>query len=146
MKTKKPVLKYYKLTPEAKDPVKSNPSDCGYDLFNLKKVTINGHSKEKVNTGIAFEIPEGYRIEIKERSSIGSTTPLRVCAGIIDQNYRGEIIIVLENTSPYRFVIDPGTKIAQAVLYHNISSDLEEIKELSLNTDRNTKGFGSSNE
>jgi dUTP pyrophosphatase len=131
----------------AKDPTKTNDTDAGYDLYMAQKRTvITGHSKETVSTGIIFGIPAGYRLEIKERSGVGSSTPLRVCAGVIDQEYRGEVKVVLENTSPYPFTIEPGFKIAQAVLYHNIHLALTENTELDTETVRGAKGFGSSDE
>lgn len=133
-----------KLTPSAKIPEQSKTEipDAGWDLFTIENKRITGHGKFAVRTGIALAIPEGWYGQIKNRSGIAVNTPLMVDAGVIDPGYRGEIKIVLVNTSDYPFDIDAGMKIAQIVFERIPEVEFEEISDLP-QSNRGEKGFGS---
>ena len=143
-------LKGRKLNPEAKLPEKNNGSDSGFDLFILKDEDFSGEvfvldaGKRKVfSTGIALELPAGYGMLIKDRSSVAVKHGVHALAGVIDNGYRGEVKICLTNLSDKSHVFSKGQKVAQGVLHYVPICEVEEIEELS-ETERGDKGFGSS--
>ena len=159
-------LKVRRLHPKAKLPEKNNESDSGFDLFILKDedfidIRLLGNEfrypSEKVlevfvlkagqrkvfSTGVALELPAGYGMLVKDRSSVAVKDGIHVLAGVIDNGYRGEIKICLINLSDQDHIFSSGQKIAQGVLHPVPVCDVEEIEELS-ETERGDKGFGSS--
>lgn len=134
-----------KLHPEAKLPEKANPSDIGWDLFCVEETIVPGTHRALVKTGIAIQFPDAVGGILKDRSSVASKQGLFVKAGVIDPNYRGEILVLLWNSTPLPIQIAAGAKIAQMVLMPSfqLTSPLEEISQLDV-TDRGLKGFGSS--
>jgi dUTP pyrophosphatase len=144
------LLKVKKLHSEAKIPDKNNASDSGYDFFIVKDGDFDGEvfvletGKRKVfSTGISLELPAGYGMLMKDRSSMAVCEGLHVIAGVIDNGYRGEIKICFVNLSGGPCVFTKGQKVAQGVLHPIPICDVEEIEELS-ETERGNKGFGSS--
>lgn len=119
-----------------------------FDLYCLDDIhlrSLNGEPKAlKVHTGLAFEIPKGYHMKIFLRSSIGLNTHLRLAnqTGIIDADYRGEVVLLCENVSRYPLNIPKGTRIAQGMIEKNEPVIFNEVKELG-KTKRNTGGLGS---
>mgnify|MGYP001277896647 CR=1 FL=1 len=139
-----------KLSPEAKLPEKNNDSDSGFDLFILKDEDFKGEvfvlesGKRKVfSTGIALQLPAGFGMLVKDRSSGAVKDGIHTLAGVIDNGYRGEIKICLVNLSDKSRVFSKGQKVAQGVLHYVPVCDVKEVKELS-DTERGNKGFGSS--
>ncbi len=122
------------------------PGSVGYDLTAAENHVIRNVqiAAEKVHTGIAVEIPNGYHGQIYLRSSIGAKTKLRLAngTGIIDSDYRGELILLFENVGNYPEVIKKGDRVAQLVIEPNTILPVSEVKELS-ETQRNDGAFGS---
>ena len=144
------LLKVKKLSLEANLPEKNNGSDSGYDFHVLKDEDFNGEvfileaGKRKLfSTGISLELPTGYGMLLKDRSSVAVRDGLHVLAGVIDNGYRGEVKICLANLSDKAHVFSKGQKIAQGVLHQVPVCKVEEIQKLS-ETERGDKGFGSS--
>lgn len=129
-----------------KIPTKAHNTDAGYDLYSNENVVVRPGETVKVKTGICVGFPQGYWGKVFDRSSVGSRG-LLVNAGVIDQSYRGEIVVCLTNLSngsdDDTFIIHKGYKIAQMVLMQNIHFDIVEVDELE-ETERGEKGFGSS--
>tara|TARA_Y100000310_G_scaffold142427_1_gene141968 strand:+ start:445 stop:891 length:447 start_codon:yes stop_codon:yes gene_type:complete len=144
-------LKVRRLRPEAKLPEKNTASDSGFDLFILddedfnEEVFVLESGKRKVfSTGIALELPAGYGMLVKDRSSVAVKHGVHALAGVIDNGYRGEIKICLINLSDKAHVFSKGEKAAQGILHFVPAGvDVAEIEELS-ETERGDKGFGSS--
>ena len=137
-------LKIKKLRHDAVIPEKVNNTDSGFDLTIIREVKDLGEVK-LYGTGLVFEIPEGYYIELFPRSSIGKTDFVMAnSVGIIDQNYRGEILIPLRKINKNTDWIQLPYRIAQAIPKIKIDCTIEEVPEISLETDRSDKGFGSS--
>lgn len=108
---------------------------------------MNGNSIITINTGLSFEIPEGYVGIIKERSGFAFQYRILVKGGVIDSDYRGEIKIIIENVSDYPIIIDARTSVAQILILELpsvILVDVDADEELS-DTERGTAGFGSTN-
>lgn len=89
-----------------------------------------------------MEIPKGHWVKVYDRSGVGGDTPLTVVAGVIDEDYRGEVMIIMVNESEYPYDVEAGMKIAQFAFHEKPQIELVEAQELS-ETVRGEKGFGS---
>lgn len=142
-----PVLKVKKLVEDVKLPGFSHEGDACFDFFLPADVVVPGFARgEKVPLGIAVEIPKGYFLEIFVRSSTGLKTPLRLAnsVGIVDEGYRGELCLILDNVSPLgeAYCLKKGERIAQGMLRKRITPEIVEVSELS-DSSRGAGGFGS---
>jgi len=125
-------------------PYKKHRSDAGWDLKTKEEFTIMPKSIHKVTTGVSCEIPRGCVGLIKERSSIGACG-LHTVAGVIDSDYRGEISIVLHNTTDNPVTIFKHERIAQIIIVP-VLLGCEMLKgHAPQNTERGDGGFGSTN-
>ena len=145
MKTK--TLGYKKLSPDAVDPSYNYDKDSGFDLYAIEDVALAGMSRAMVGTGLAFDIPDGYEIQVRPKSGLAINYGLTVLntPSTIDGGYVGEVKVILFNTSRETYQVKKGMKIAQAVLcpvQQGKYVNLENIDELP-NTDRGSDGFGS---
>ncbi len=135
-------MKYKKLTPTAKTPTYATSMDTCADLYADEDVDIQPHTVGKISTGLAFEAPPGFYFRILPRSGMSSKGYI-VTAGIVDNAYRGDVIVALHNSTNEPYHVSKGEKIAQVEIRSFHQMDMEEVGELS-NTDRGDKGFGSS--
>lgn len=139
-------IKIKKLNEFAQIPTHGSAVAAGYDLYAATNydIEIQPFATEKVGTGIAVEIPEGYFGGIYARSGLATKQSLRPanCVGVIDSDYRGEVIVALHNDTMYPRKIEAGTRIAQLIVQPFVPIDFIEVNELS-DTDRGNKGFGS---
>jgi len=137
------IIKVKKLSDKAKLPTKAYKDDTGWDLYSSEQVTIPPNSVKLISTGIAVELPDNYWAKIFDRSGNALKRGFIILAGVIDNGYRGEIKVVCLNYTSDPIFISEGDKIAQMVLFKTYYSEVEEVSFLS-DTDRSTKGFGSS--
>jgi dUTP pyrophosphatase len=118
----------------------------GMDLTaNVNKVIeIQPGKSEIIPTGLALSIPKNYEIQIRPRSGLAAKNQISVLntPGTIDEDYRGEIKVILINLGEKKFIIEKGLRIAQMVLCPVIKAELEEVDELN-ETKRGSGGFGS---
>ena len=118
----------------------------GMDLTaNVNKVIeIQPGKSEIIPTGLALSIPKNYEIQIRPRSGLAAKNQISVLntPGTIDEDYRGEIKVILINLGEKKFTIEKGLRIAQMVLCPVIKAELEEVDELD-ETKRGSGGFGS---
>lgn len=134
------------VDPRAKMPVYQTKEAAAFDLATIEDVLLaNTNAYEKlplVRTGLAFDIPEGYHMEIYVRSSTGLKTKVRLAnqVGIIDSDYKDEVYLVLENIGRHPVTIKADTRIAQAIIKKNEKVVLVETKEIGESTHG---GFGS---
>lgn len=135
-------IKIQKIHPEAVIPTKANKTDAGYDLYSVGTYTFKPGEQHLVSTGIAIALPAGHWGEIKDRSG-RANDGWRVGGGVIDEGYRGEGKVVLQNMSNNEMVLTPGSKIAQFVVQRYLDTEIEVVESLD-KTDRGAKGFGSS--
>jgi len=142
-------MKVKKISKNAKLPTRAYENALGYDLYAIEDTFIpavdenGGIGMAKVRTGIAIELPPMWGAFIKDRSSMATKRRLIAVAGVIDNDYRGEIMVCLENHSGRPQEIKAGEKIAQLVLIPIANFEVVEVDELS-ETKRGEKGFGSS--
>ena len=140
------------LHKDAVVPQFAHSTDSGFDLFTCEDITIKASKKCIIPTGIAFEIPEGWGIQIKNKSGItikgvpttsGKNADITVYEGTIDMDYRGEVGIMIKNEELFDITIPKGTKLAQGILRRVYHCNFNIVKEFSSVTDRGDKGFGS---
>lgn len=128
-------------------PVYQTEGSAGFDLYASHAledpIGIFPGKSALIPTGIRVEIPNGYEIQVRSRSGMALKKGVFVLnsPGTIDSDYRGEIGVILFNTSASRFVVNPGDRIAQGVL-SKVYTAVFEDDELS-DTGRDSGGFGS---
>ena len=139
-------IKYKVLNELAKVPTRGSEYAAGYDLYAATDEPMNilAHTTQLVKTGLAFELPDGYFGAIFARSGLASKKGLRPanCVGVVDSDYRGEVMVALHNDTDSDVAIDANERIAQLVLMPYINMTFEEVEELDATT-RGEGGFGS---
>ena len=139
-------LKVKRLTESAILPTKNKTGDVGYDIYADEDINRSSDKSETIKTGIAIELPEGYGALLVGRSGRTSQTPLRVNLGVIDNGYRGELLVmndILTNGSRKIERFKKGDKIAQLIIIPIIDLEVTEVETLS-DSNRGDRGFGSS--
>jgi len=124
-------LKVKKLHQDAKMPSHGHPGDAGMDFYTVEDVIFMPGKQEKVYTGVALEIPDGYVGLIWDKSSISFNLGLKVMGGVVDSSYRGEVIMNLLNTSDKEVLLPKGHKVAQIIIQKFEDCDILEVEELS---------------
>ena len=139
-------VRFKKLDPRACVPTYGTPYSAGADLYALcnGEIQIEPGQTVLVHTGIAMEIPEGYVGLIYARSGLACKRGLAPAnkVGVIDADYRGEIMVALHNHGQQTQTLAEGERIAQMVIAPFLSVSYEECEELS-DTVRGAGGFGS---
>lgn len=127
-------------------PTRGSKYAAGYDLYaaTATPIDIAPHSTVKINTDIAVELPEGTFGAVFARSGLSTKKGLRPanCVGVIDADYRGNIIVALHNDTDEMMSIEPNERIAQFVIMNFnpvIFTPVDELNE----TERSSSGFGS---
>jgi dUTP pyrophosphatase len=135
------------LSDTAKMPVWGSEYAAGADLYadNSDIVDIAPHSTVKISTGIAIELPENTFGAIFARSGLATKKGLRPanCTGVVDEDYRGAIIVALHNDTDEMMSVEPGERIAQLVVIPYVPVIFTIVDKLG-ETERGSNGFGSS--
>jgi dUTP pyrophosphatase len=138
----------YKLVhPDTVEPKYNYMTDSGFDLHSTEEIILPPFGRSLIPTGLCFDIPEGYELQIRPKSGLAINQGLTILntPGTADCGYTGEIKAIVFNTNTTEFTIPKGMKIAQAVLCPVVNGrwvdlvKVEQIKE----KDRNSAGFGS---
>jgi dUTP pyrophosphatase len=132
------------------DPQYATAGSSGFDLrANLtESISIKAGSRAIVPTGLFFEIPDNFEIQVRPRSGLAAKNGITVLntPGTIDADYRGEIKVILINLGDEDFMISHGDRIAQAVVASVTAKNiinLTKVNEISTDTERGQGGFGS---
>lgn len=140
------VLKIKKLNPAAVTPTYGTEFSAGADLYACipEAVEILPRETKFIGTGLSFEIPEGLVGLVYARSGLACKRALAPAnkVGVIDSDYRGEIMVAIHNHGERAETVFPGERIAQFVLTPYLRADFEEVESLS-DTVRGAGGFGS---
>jgi dUTP pyrophosphatase len=135
-----------RLSSGAKLPTYGSLEAAGADLYACleQPVTIEPGESAWISTGIALEIPRGCAGLIYARSGMACKKGLAPAnkVGVIDSDYRGEVVVVLHNHGDRPQTVESGERIAQLVITPVLTPSYEEVKELS-SSDRGAGGFGS---
>lgn len=138
-------VKIKKINENAIIPTYGSPFSAGADLYSaMDDVTIAPHTTTLIKTGLALELPVGFAGLIYARSGLASKRGLAPAnkVGVIDCDYRGEVMVALHNHSESPQIVAKGERIAQLVITPYVVADFEEADELS-ETVRGEGGFGS---
>lgn len=139
-------VKIKKLNEKAIIPTYGSDYAAGADLYACTEgeVTIDAGQTVLIKTGIALEVPVGYGAFIYARSGLASKRGLAPAnkVGVVDCDYRGEVMVALHNHSEASQTINNGERIAQMVIAPYITAEFEEVEKLS-DTNRGAGGFGS---
>jgi len=135
------------LNKYAKIPTNGSEESAGYDLYAAieKPIDILPHSTKKIDTGLSFELPGGTFAGIFPRSGIATKRGLRPInsPGVIDSDYRGNVIVALHNDTNEVQTVEPGERIAQMILLPYFAMSFYVTENLS-DTNRGASGFGDS--
>ena len=146
-------IRVKKLHPYASLPAYSNgdENNAGLDFSAVESFKLKAGEVTKVPTGIAVDFSQDndeayfpvrkFYMKLESRSGLASKG-IFVVGGVIDQNYRGEIIVLLYNSTNQDYLIEKGNRIAQGIIIQTIYAQVKEVPELT-DTIRGTGGFGS---
>lgn len=140
------ILEIKKLRENAVLPLRATEGSAGYDLCAAleEPVTLAPGETKPVPTGLAVAIPKGYGGFLFARSGLAvkhGIAPAN-CVGVIDSDYRGEVLIGLHNHGNAPYIIQPGERVGQLVLLAVALPEVAECEALT-ETRRGTGGFGS---
>jgi dUTP pyrophosphatase len=145
-------IKICKIREGAKLPTRAHELDAGMDIYYCPNAAEKLYSTEDyhvppkesrlLSTGIKVDVPYGHMLEIKNKSGIASKRQLLVGACVIDPGYSGEVFVNLHNIGYSTQVIEPGDKIAQAVLIPIVHCGVEEVEAAEFSTLYSTRGSG----
>ncbi|XP_072933448.1 deoxyuridine 5'-triphosphate nucleotidohydrolase [Epargyreus clarus] len=135
-------LKFTRLSDNAFPPVKGSEKAAGFDLKSAYDYVIPARGKELVKTDLQIELPSGCYGRVAPRSGLAVKNFIDVGAGVIDEDYRGNVGVVLFNHSDQDFPVKKGDRIAQLICEKIFYPDLLEVSNLS-ETKRADGGFGS---
>ncbi|KAI5701183.1 deoxyuridine 5'-triphosphate nucleotidohydrolase isoform X5 [Diaphorina citri] len=136
------VLKFSKVSENAFAPHKGSDKAAGYDLRSAYDYVVPARGKELIKTDISIELPPGCYGRIAPRSGLAWKNHIDVGAGVIDEDYRGNVGVVLFNHSDQDFKVNKGDRIAQLICQRIEYPVLQEVTNLN-NTERGAGGFGS---
>jgi dUTP pyrophosphatase len=135
-------LSFRRLHPDARLPTRGSRHAAGLDLYSIESLTIEPGERVGVRTGLAVAIPEGFYGRVAPRSGLAVRNGIDVLAGVIDSDYRGEIVCAVINHGAETFVAEKGTRVAQLVIEAIITPEPVWADELD-ETERGAGGFGS---
>ena len=130
------------------DPEYATLGASGFDLRANEDTVLRAGEFKGVSTGLFFQLPLGYEIQVRPRSGLAFKNGVTVLnsPGTVDSDYRGEVKVILINHSKVDFNIAKGDRIAQAVIANVLAKNfinLTKVSSISNDTDRGTGGFGS---
>ena len=130
------------LAPNAHLPTRGTPQAAGLDLYAIETFSLHSGERRVVRTGISIALPEGHVGLIWDRSGWAAKRGLTVLAGVIDADYRGEVGVVLLNTSIVDFKIQAGKRIAQLLVQPIVMVEPIVVTDLA-HTERGEGAWGS---
>lgn len=136
------VLRFKQLDPRAVLPQRGSALAAGLDVCCIEELRIEAKQRALAKTGLAVAIPPGFYGRVAPRSGLAVKSGLDVLAGVIDSDYRGEIVCVLYNTGDETIKLPAGSKICQLIIEQIITPEPTWATDLD-ETARGAGGFGS---
>jgi len=135
-------LRFKQLDERAVLPKRGSALAAGLDVWSIDALEIGPRGRVMARTGFAVAIPPGFYGRIAPRSGLAAKNGLDVLAGVIDSDYRGEVCVLLYNTSDEAIKLAAGSKICQLIVEQIITPDAVWASDLD-ETARGAGGFGS---
>jgi dUTP pyrophosphatase len=135
-------LEFMRLHTAAKLPTRGSAHSAGLDLYSIEAATLPAHTRALVRTGLSVAIPHGYYGRVAPRSGLAARHGLDVLAGVVDSDYRGEIMCALVNHGDETIELEAGTRVAQLIIEAIMTPEPAWSEDLS-ETERGGSGFGS---
>ena len=137
-----PFLKFVKISDKARVPTKGSPLAAGFDLYSASDITVPAHGKAIVPTDLKVAVPRGTYGRVAPRSGLAANNFIDVGAGVVDEDYRGPLGVVLFNHADSPFEVKQGDRVAQLICEKIVCPRLMEVESLD-DTARGEGGFGS---
>ncbi len=138
------MLPFLRLHPAAILPRRGTPGSAGLDLHSVGRILIPVGERRSIQTGWAVQIPHGWYGRVAPRSGLAQRNGIAVLAGVIDQDFRGEVCVILHNAGSDPFQVERGDRVAQLIIEACALLDPAEVVALpEPETLRGTGGFGS---
>lgn len=147
------ILKFVNKS-QNQNPSYGDSDNSGFDIRawineNNGKIKIKPLERRMIHTGLYFELPKNTELQVRPRSGMSIKLGLTVIntPGTVDEGFTGELCVLLINLSNEEVIVENGDRIAQAVLcpvYNGNLTSLEEIEEITKDTERGSGGFGHS--
>lgn len=139
------LVKIQKLAEDVPMPAKATEFSAGFDLTSTQDVLLHAGERAVIPTGLKMAIEPGFECQVRPRSGLAAKFGITVLntPGTIDADYRGEVCVILANTSNIDFVVNKGMRIAQAVFAPVPHVELIQVDSLDA-TARGEGGFGHS--
>ncbi|XP_072349111.1 deoxyuridine 5'-triphosphate nucleotidohydrolase-like [Scyliorhinus torazame] len=138
----KPRLRFARLSENARTPTRGSERAAGFDLYSAYNYMVPAQDKVIVKTDIQIAVPSGFYGRVAPRSGLAAKYFIDVGAGVIDEDYRGNVGVILFNFGKEPFEVKKGDRIAQLICERICYPELEELKTLD-ETERGAGGFGS---
>lgn len=122
------MLRFSKLSENATTPTRGSAQAAGYDLYSAYEYTIPPRDKAIVKTDIQICVPRGCYGRVAPRSGLAAKHFIDVGAGVIDEDYRGNVGVVLFNFANEPFQVNKGDRVAQLICEQILYPELEEVK------------------
>lgn len=138
-------VKIKKLHENAVVPKYQTEGASGFDFHAVEDVTLHPGVTLLVKTGLAFQLPDGYELQVRARSGLSLKTPLRLANGVgtVDKDFSGEVCVIMENLSDNAsYQIKKGDRIAQGVIAPVERVSFEVVDQLATTT-RGAGAYGS---
>ena len=131
--------------PDAVMPVRSINGDAGLDLCVCEKTVLTPDVFVIAHTGIKIEFPINYVAIVKEKSGL-ALKGIEIKGGVIDHEYRGEVLVLVKNKSTSPVMLEHGQKIAQMLILPVWTGQPKLVDKVNIDTTRKDNGFGSTGE
>lgn len=138
-----PILRFKKLSENAKTPTRGTPGSSGLDVYAPVDVIVPAHGDALIPTDLAFDIPFGWDLAVYNKSGLATKKKLFKGAELIDSDYTGNCHIHVFNHSDQDIHFEKGDKIGQLVMREVWMGEIEEVKEITKDTERGSGAFGS---
>lgn len=135
-------IHFKKLSETAILPVRGSEQAAGLDMYASEGGVVPAHGFATIHTGVAVAVPQGYYARIAPRSGLSIKNGIFTLAGVVDSDYRGEVMIALANQSNEDYHIAAGDRVAQMIIESIILPKPVFVEELE-DTARGENGFGS---
>lgn len=143
----KKIIFFKKLSPNAIDPHYAYTLDSGFDLFSTEDIVLPPFGRALVPTGLSFDLPEGYEMQVRTKSGLAINQGLMVLnsPGTVDRGYQGEIKVIVFNVNNHELIIPKGMKVGQGVICPVLCGNdilFDQVEEFEPK-ERGDNGFGS---